>query len=226
MSHQVSAVSPSYKRHTVAVVQPGADMAVTAFEKKLDLFAKQITSLEGRVRTAPLRDRSTSSGVLTKIRQDCKRLAEKVEGLMAEGLEKSCARNTPGAMDVFEGATLLVDKLAEVQHLCNVGVWDETQTQLLCESGGEDVFLGKTVLLNPEGLPSITSFVQKLNAVQMDEHLEGSFKHACDTGMCAAFCESEHAYFLFYRSDKETAADRAFGLLETRARRRWTSFDD
>merc|ERR1712217_921466 len=70
-------------------------------------------SLESRVRVARELDASAEDAMgVQPILQECKDLAVQVENLSADGLQKACDRTQPGAMEVFEGATGLLDKLA------------------------------------------------------------------------------------------------------------------
>jgi len=177
-----------------------AGVGIQDLDAELAECENQFVMLEARVRTV----------LESEIRpdaQDCKDLAVRLENLSAEGLQRACDRNTPGAMDIFEGATAIIDRLAVLQPLLSMGRWGESHTFRLCTNGEENTFQGKAALLDRDAFNSVSKCVIQLNSMQ----LSGEQKEGVDrTGMCVVFSASYQEYYLLYRSDKQAQAFRDF----------------
>merc|ERR1712039_193438 len=113
VASQRSSQSGTYRRHSSPAITSDANLAIQELEQQLLECEKQFESLEARVRVAREADASAEDTIgVQPILQECKDLAVQVENLSADSLQKACDRTQPGAMEVFEGATALIDRLA------------------------------------------------------------------------------------------------------------------
>merc|ERR1712192_271859 len=138
----------------------------------------------------------------------------RLQNLAADALPRACDQTATGAMDVFQEANALIDKIAVVQH----HRWDAVQSFRLCDVGDDKKWrvneadkLEYVPFLCGDKYSSLGDVAEELEQMLLSGHKNELLDAAQTRGICVVLSRRMNAYFVLYRADKQDIAFNRFG---------------